>query len=396
MRGPRVRMATIHSVPRAGEAVDGLWIVGEFLRIAGPKQKVFPPLGPGCGQGCENRAKSIRAMSKGKISQWQMRVAPGAGPRHGPGAAPWIALVALLVAAASAGCGTSEPTPGAVSGTGVPGTPGEPGRQRLVTLTPSATEVVDALGATALLVGVDDYTTYPEAVKGLPRVGTFLAPNVESILRLRPTLVIVDDVQAGVGSALRELGIATVECPMHTLADVRTSLTRVGARIGRADQARDVVAGIDAAIAAVTARRHGGPRPRVLVVIDREPTGLGTLVAGGPGSWHDELLALVGADNALAAAPSRYPKLSLEEVLRAAPDAIVDTTFGADPARAAIDWAPAARVPAVANRRIAVVKEPYFIAPSPRVATALTELEAIVHPPGFGPAAREPAPAAGP
>jgi iron complex transport system substrate-binding protein len=361
-----------------------------------PKQVSFPSVGPGCGQGCEKRAKSFGAMSTGQISQWQTRLTTGAAPQHGPGA---VAGIALLVGFLVAACGRTEPTPGAVPGTsgGVHGTSGgEPARHRLVTLTPSATEVVDALGATHLLVGVDDYTTYPEAATALPRVGTFLAPNVESILRLRPTLVIVDDVQAGVGTALRELGIATVECPMHTLADVRTSLTRVGERIGRGDQAREVVAGIDAAIAGVKARRHGGPRPRVLVVIDREPSGLGTLVAGGPGSWHDELLALVGADNALAAAPSRYPKLSLEEVLRAAPDAIVDTTFGADPAKAAADWAPAARVPAVANRRIAVLHEPYFIAPSPRVAAALTGLEAILHPPGPGPAPAEPATAPGP
>jgi ABC-type Fe3+-hydroxamate transport system substrate-binding protein len=340
-------------------------------------------------------------MSTGQISQWQNDVASGAGPWRRRGASSVAALVVALVT--MGGCGKSEPVPGTAvhgtagtavhgtAGTAVHGTAGEAAAHRLVTLTPSATEVVEALGATPLLVGVDDYTTYPEAATGLPRVGTFLAPNIESILRLRPTLVIVDDVQAGVAVSLRELGIATVECPMHTLADVRSSLTRVGERIGKAEPARAVVAGIDAAIAAVKTRRHGGPRPRVLAVIDREPRGLGTLVAAGPGSWHDELIGLVGADNALATAPSRYPKLSLEEVLRAAPDVVLDTTFGADPARAAQDWAPAARVPAVANGRIAVQKEPYFIAPSPRVAAALTQLEIIVH--GEPP---KPAPAGGP
>ena len=261
----------------------------------------------------------------------------------------------------------------------------EPAAARIVSLTPSATEVVAALGATSLLVGVDQYTTYPPEAAALPRVGTFLAPDVEAILRLRPTLVIVDDIHTAVAGSLHDLGIATIDCPMHTVADVRTSLTRVGEKLGKADAARTVIAGIDQAIADVRARRHGGPRPRVMAVIDREPTGLGYLVVGGPGSWHDELLTLVGADNALATAPSRYPKLSLEEVLRAAPDIVVDTTFGADPARAQADWAPAARIPAVANRRIAVTKEPYMMAPSPRMAQALADLEAIVY--GAPPAA---------
>jgi iron complex transport system substrate-binding protein len=283
--------------------------------------------------------------------------------------APWIAAIALALLI---GCDRKRPTP-------APETAATPAR--LVSLTPSATEVVAALGAADLLVGVDNYTTYPASTAALPRVGTFLAPSVESILRLRPTLVVVDDVHTAVAASLHDLGIRTVECPMHTVADVRRSLERVGAAIGRGAAATAAIAAIDRAIADVKARRHGGPRPRVMVVIDREPSGLGYLITGGPGSWHDELIGLVGADNALATAPTRYPKLSLEELLRAAPDVIIDTTFGADPARLLTDFAPAARVPAVANRRIALLKEPYMMAPSPRVAQALAELEAVVYRP---------------
>jgi iron complex transport system substrate-binding protein len=319
-------------------------------------------------------------MNAGQISHWQTSPLRLTVARS-------VALPIIIIAAAALGltaCRKVEPAPQERASAG---TSSDVAAPRLVALTPSASEVVAALGATPLLVGVDEYTTYPAEATRLPRVGTFLEPNVESILRLRPSLVIIDDVHTAVAAQLRDLKIATVACPMHTLEDVRSSLLAVGERLGRGDTARALVTGIDAAVAAARARRHDD-RPRVMAVIDREPTGLGYLVVAGPGSWLDELLGIVGADNALATAPARYPKLSLEEVLRAAPEIIVDTTFGADPAQTARDWAPAARIPAVAHGRVTVLKEPYFMSPSPRVALALTELDRIVH----APAAPTPAP----
>src|SRR5690242_18134738 len=92
----------------------------------------------------------------------------------------------------------------------------QPG-ERVVSLTPSATEVVAALGATELLVGVDDFSKYPPEVDQLPKVGSFVAPNLEAIVRLRPTVVIVDDVHGQVAAALHDRGIETIACAMHAL-----------------------------------------------------------------------------------------------------------------------------------------------------------------------------------
>src|SRR5687767_7328975 len=76
---------------------------------------------------------------------------------------------------------------------------------RIVSLTPSATEVVAALGATSQLVGVDEYSLYPPEVKNLPKVGSFLQPNLEQIVGLRPSVVIVDDVHGKTAGALRDV-----------------------------------------------------------------------------------------------------------------------------------------------------------------------------------------------
>lgn len=250
---------------------------------------------------------------------------------------------------------------------------------RIISLTPSATEVMAALGATALLVGVDEYSEYPAEVKQLPKVGSFLTPNLEAIVRLRPTLVIVDDIHASSAKALEDAGIQTVACAMHTLPDVESALKTVGARIGRTAEAAQIAADIDKAIDAAVARRPT-KRPRVLAIIDREAGGLGNLVAAGTGSYVDELLALVGGANALAGAGVRYPKISMEEVLRAQPDVILDLSFAARGDKGMDPWK-TVDVPAIKSGRFHALSEPYLIAPSPRVTLALDAMaKAIADP----------------
>ncbi len=247
---------------------------------------------------------------------------------------------------------------------------------RVVTLTPSATEIVAALGATALLVGVDEYSEFPAEVKALPKVGSFMFPHLEAIIGLRPGLVIVDDIHGGAASALRGASIETLACTMHALPDVEHALRSVGARLGKAAEAETRITAITAALDAARAARPAR-RPRVLAVIDREADGLGNLVAVGPGSWVDELLAVVGAENVLAGAGVRYPKLSLEEVLRAQPEVILDLSF---PARTSVAAWQAVDVPAVKAGRVVALAEPFLVAPSPRVEQALTVLARAIAP----------------
>lgn len=246
---------------------------------------------------------------------------------------------------------------------------------RIVSLSPSATEVVAAVGAIDRLVGVDDYSNFPPRVVALPKVGKFLTPNLEAILKLKPTLVVTDDVHARTAAALRDAGIAVVDCPVHGMADLRQALERVGAATDHRREAQLAIDAIERALDSAASRRPPGPRPRVLAIIDREPGGIGGLVAAGPGSWIDELLAVVGAANVLAGAPVRYPKISLEEVAKAAPEVILDLSFAARSEVAA--WG-AIETPALHRGRIIASSEPFLLAPSPRVPEALTVLERAV------------------
>jgi iron complex transport system substrate-binding protein len=251
------------------------------------------------------------------------------------------------------------------------------GPPRIVSLTPSATEVVAALGATSLLVGVDQYSDYPKEVEKLPKVGSFLVPNIEAIVALKPTLVIVDDIHGQVAGALRDRGLETIECDMHALPDVKAALLRVGAKLGRAEQAKAIVAAIDHDLDAAAAAKPA-KHPKVLVIIDREAGGLGNIVAAGPGSWLDELLAVVGGDNVLAASISRYPKISREEVLTGHPDVILDVSHDAAKSKDVSVWQEL-DVPAVKAGHVEALVDSYFQRPSPRVRAALETLTRAIY-----------------
>ena len=244
---------------------------------------------------------------------------------------------------------------------------------RLVSLTPSATELLATLGLAEQLVGVDEYSKFPASVAALPKVGSFLAPNLEAIVALRPSHVVADDVHTETAATLRDAGIATVILPMHSLTDVRAALTTVGTTFDRSAQAATALRAIDDEIDAAQ-RTRVRPAPRVLVVLDREAGGLGNLVCAATGSWIDQLLAIVGADNVLAASGVRYPKVSLEEVIKANPDVILDLSFAGDARRA---WS-AVDVAAVRAGRVLAENAPYLISPSPRVPEALATLRKLL------------------
>src|SRR5262252_7094899 len=109
--------------------------------------------------------------------------------------------------------------------------------KRVVTLTPSSTEVVDALGAVDLIVGVDKYSTVPEVVAHLPKVGDFLSPSLEAILALHPDIIFLDAAQTRFATQLNKTGIKVFALSMQNLPDVRAALRTAGDALGRGAKA---------------------------------------------------------------------------------------------------------------------------------------------------------------
>jgi iron complex transport system substrate-binding protein len=267
-------------------------------------------------------------------------------------------------------------------------------RHRIVSLTPSSTELVAALGATDEIVGVDVYSSFPEEVSHLPKLGDYLAPNLEAILALHPDIAVLDSVQASAAAKLQATGIKVVSLPMRTIDDVRTGLRVVAVPLGRMAEAEAAISGFDAALSAIRQvaaerRAAAGRAPRVLWVVDRRIGGLGGIYAAGPGTFLDEVLALLQVDNALARSPVPYANLAAEHVVELAPDVIIETSPATDRVRARADWNALASVPAVASGRVHLIDEPTLQSPGPRMAEALGRVLPLVWP---APAAAAPAP----
>jgi iron complex transport system substrate-binding protein len=195
-----------------------------------------------------------------------------------------------------------------------------PEGRRIVTLAPSLTDVVLALGARDSLVGVTRFDDAPE-VQTLTRVGGYTDPSLETIVRLHPDLVVCQPSPGnkGVVTTLQEAGIPVEVFTLETIADVTAALTRLGTLLHREEAARMEVARIDAARARAREAATRRPRrPTAVLLFDIDP-----LIAAGPGSFAAELLEDVGARNVVAAAPQPYPQLPLETLLARTPDLVL-------------------------------------------------------------------------
>ncbi len=256
--------------------------------------------------------------------------------------------------------------------------------QRIVSLAPSATETVFALGMGDKLVGVSVYCDYPPEAQRIDRVGNFLTPNIEAIVAKRPDVVIAVPSPGNQNpvEALQRLGLKVVVVEPNTIAEIEDSLVTIGRAIGREAQAHALVASIETRLAAIRARVAAAPPRKVLMVVGQTP-----LIAVGSGSFQDELIGMARGINLGAQAGGLWPHLSLEFVIAAAPEVIIDTTMGNEErtgAAAALQfWATFPTLPAVQQHRVYGYKEYQLLRPGPRLPEALESIAHFIQPERF-------------
>lgn len=188
--------------------------------------------------------------------------------------------------------------------------------QRIVTLLPSLTEGVCALGACSRLVGVDSYSNSPSAVRTLPQLGGGIDPNVEAIVALRPDAVLLAK-SSRVTQRLEALGLKVVVLEPRSHADVRRVLGKLDQVLGTREAPnvwRVIDASVSAAAQSLPDRAKG---QRVYFEVNSAP------FAAGESSFIGETLTRLGAKNIVPASLGPFPKLNPEYVVRANPDLIM-------------------------------------------------------------------------
>jgi iron complex transport system substrate-binding protein len=249
--------------------------------------------------------------------------------------------------------------------------------ERIVSIGPSITEFLFALGAGPRVVGADDFSDEPAAAKQLEKVGG-IKVNFEKVVSLRPDLVLTVKFSDGTIEKLAGAGLLVLVVDPQSTGDVARTAILLGRAVGSDGEtlARDIQKRVDDVRAKTSS---AATRPRVYHEIDAsDPTKIFTV---GPGSYIHDLIDIAGGQNIAARATSAYPQLSAEEILRGDPEIIVlaAADYSARPEQVAArsGWG---AINAVKNNRIVSIAPNLINRPGPRVGEAAETYARLVHP----------------
>jgi len=257
------------------------------------------------------------------------------------------------------------------------------GEIRVVSISPSMTEAVFAIGAGSLLVGRSRFCDYPPEAAALPAVGGFADPSLEAIVALRPTLVVSARGPAGaaLGQALEAQRISVYAPETESIAQIEEALLELGRRLHHEEGARAAVASIEASRRQVAALVSGRPRVRAAFLFDVAP-----IFAAGPGSFADELLREAGGENVVTVGGA-YPTLDLERLLALDPEVILDGSaddHAPSPVIRKADDPGWRRLRALREGRVRPLSASAVLRPGPRVGQGLLAVARALHGDGLG------------
>jgi iron complex transport system substrate-binding protein len=252
--------------------------------------------------------------------------------------------------------------------------------RRIVSLAPSLTETVFALGFGDRLVGVTNHCDYPAEAKHLPKVGDFMSPSLEMIAAKRPDLVI------GVAGAtdpakareMERLGLKIALVSLSTVSEILSSFKRIAALLGDAEAGERLARKLTLQFDKVRNRVAHTPRRSTLMVV-----GLRPLVAVGGKNFLDELITLAGGANIAGNVPQPWLNLPDEYVVAKAPQIIIEAGMGSDNAAPTRHWSDLKSIPAVKERHVYTYNSDKILRPGPRIGDGLEELARLIHPECF-------------
>lgn len=262
--------------------------------------------------------------------------------------------------------------------------------QRIISLAPSTTEIVFALGAGDRLVGVTRYCDYPPAATNVAKVGGYVDPSYESIVALRPDLTILLTSHREPKAQIEKMHLRTLTVPHQTVEDIHEAIRRIGEACGEGERADALLKGLTNRTHAVTSAVAGRPRPRVLVCIGRDigASQLTGMYVAGRNGFYDQIIELAGGLNAWTNRSVPYPQLSAEGVLGLNPDVIIDLLSEMSPgketpAQAGRQWVRLGTVAAVRDKRVHVLVGNQALRPGPRYIDCLEQMARLLHPHAF-------------
>jgi ABC-type Fe3+-hydroxamate transport system substrate-binding protein len=259
--------------------------------------------------------------------------------------------------------------------------------QRVISLAPSITETLFALDAGDKVVAVTDYCQYPNQVKKLPKVGGYLDPNLEQIVRLKADIVILLERQQSLNRQLQQLGIQTLSIDNSSLTGIRNSIIDIGSAVNKVSSARHLVSEFDNRLEAIKQKVRDQPELTVLLAIahSSHTDFLDKVYIAGQQDFYNDLLSFVGAKNVFHGPNIKVPAVSTEGLLRLNPQIIVDIfpgeeVYSPDLTKLRQQWQRLDKMDAISNKQLHIIQADYAVIPGPRIIQLAEDLARIFHP----------------
>jgi len=262
-----------------------------------------------------------------------------------------------------------------------PSTPAPQIPQRIISVVPSATEMLFAFGLADRIIAVGDYDDLPAGYKDKPRIGGLLNPNIEKIIEYKPDLVITYGSQDILRDRMKELGIRIYPFTHGSISQTLDYMVALGRTVGAEDKAREIENRIRMTFE--TIRKHSPVKhPKVLLVHNRGVGALGSFYSVGGKAFQNELIEIAGGDNIFADVDKEVMEPSIEAIMKRAPEVIIETlpsgVSDQEIQRRRSDWNKLAKLPAVMNKRVFIIGEDYMLVPGPRLDLAAKKFAEVI------------------
>lgn len=258
---------------------------------------------------------------------------------------------------------------------------------RIVSLSPSITETLFALGLGDKVVGVTRFCKYPPEALKIQKVGGYLDLNYEAVVNLKPDVVFILPEQQNAGKYFKELGIDSVELHNRLTADIMETVLKIGHVCGKQKEAEKLHSELTTQMENIKEKIKSKNRPRVLVCVDRVLSfgSIKEMYIAGKKTSYDELINIAGGINAYSGNDISYPTIYREGLLELNPEIIIDIIpelkeKGLTKEQVIGYWKKIPGVDAIKNNRIYIIDQDYAVIPGPRFILFLKELVTIIHP----------------
>jgi len=259
-----------------------------------------------------------------------------------------------------------------------------PSFQRIISLAPSTTEILFALGLGDRIVGVTCYCDYPPAAQKIEKIGGYVDPSYEAIVALKPDLVVLLTSHRDIKVQLEKMKIRTLTVPHKSIGDIHEAIRLIGEATGKSGEAQTLINDLNQRTQTVKKTIEKQPCSRVIVCIGRDmkSSQLSGMCMAGHDAFYNEIIELAGGTNVCNDLSVAYPLLSAEGVVQLNPDVIIDLIGKTDENstdKIKSQWNQLSTISAVRNKQVFVIMGNHALRPGPRYIEFLEQMARLLH-----------------